>query len=605
MPKAYSYIRFSTPQQSSGDSFRRQIEPSITYAKEHGLELDESLTFKDLGISGFDGSNVEKGALGLFKQAVVEGKVPRGSYLLVESLDRLSRQAPVDALDVLRSIIREGVTVVTLMDRMEYTHEGIQKDFQQLMYSLMIMSRAHEESVIKSKRVKASWDRHKQEGAKAKKSKMCPAWLKPSEDRETFEVIPEHQETINLIYEWYLGGFGDHVIVRKLNEEAIKPFSRSKYWTHSTVKKVLTSKQVIGCYEPAEVKEVTKLDGSLTKRNVPTGEVIEGYYPSVVSDEMFYKVQSLRTKRKKAGGEKSQNLYNLFKGILKCGYCGGSMIVYNVNTHNRTKGKYKYRILTCRDSKRGMGCIKINSDYDIFEENFLSYCTEIDLKELTAQSNQVDEVQSLYSAILKLEDQISTKEGQLQNLMDAIANAEAAPDILIQRISSESKALDELKVSLSRAKQDYEVLQNSTDTIEQTHQQMKDFIKEVKSMPEDLRYEIRVKLSAVINRLVKHVSVFQNGPLSQNQLHLYKNLEELAKLPVKDKRAKAFQYNVQFYDMPFPRVVRMDPDNLVNRLPDSDLYEPKGMEEFINQQIDHDFVSEKELEDLKERAGWS
>ena len=48
-PKAYSYIRFSTPEQALGDSERRQVESARDYATAHGLELDESLTFADKG----------------------------------------------------------------------------------------------------------------------------------------------------------------------------------------------------------------------------------------------------------------------------------------------------------------------------------------------------------------------------------------------------------------------------------------------------------------------------------------------------------------------------------------------------------------------------
>jgi len=38
-PIAYSYIRFSTPEQLKGDSLRRQLEKSQNYADEHGLDL--------------------------------------------------------------------------------------------------------------------------------------------------------------------------------------------------------------------------------------------------------------------------------------------------------------------------------------------------------------------------------------------------------------------------------------------------------------------------------------------------------------------------------------------------------------------------------------
>jgi DNA invertase Pin-like site-specific DNA recombinase len=53
-PKAYSYLRFSTPEQMKGDSFRRQTELTRQYAEENGLELDDSLSFYDLGVSPFE-----------------------------------------------------------------------------------------------------------------------------------------------------------------------------------------------------------------------------------------------------------------------------------------------------------------------------------------------------------------------------------------------------------------------------------------------------------------------------------------------------------------------------------------------------------------------
>ena len=60
-PKAYSYLRFSTPEQMRGDSYRRQSEAATSYAERHGLALDTNLTFEDLGVSGFRGANASEG----------------------------------------------------------------------------------------------------------------------------------------------------------------------------------------------------------------------------------------------------------------------------------------------------------------------------------------------------------------------------------------------------------------------------------------------------------------------------------------------------------------------------------------------------------------
>ena len=40
-PRAYSYVRFSTPDQAKGASYERQFEMAQAYARERGLQLAE------------------------------------------------------------------------------------------------------------------------------------------------------------------------------------------------------------------------------------------------------------------------------------------------------------------------------------------------------------------------------------------------------------------------------------------------------------------------------------------------------------------------------------------------------------------------------------
>jgi DNA invertase Pin-like site-specific DNA recombinase len=155
MPKAYSYLRFSTPEQMKGDSFRRQSTKAQEYAATHGLDLDDTLTFQDLGVSAFRGKNAEEGQLGVFLAAVHAGKVEPGSYLLVESLDRISRQAVLLALGTLSSILAQGITLVTLHDGKAYSQESMTAQPMDLMYALIGFMRANDESAHKSMRIKA------------------------------------------------------------------------------------------------------------------------------------------------------------------------------------------------------------------------------------------------------------------------------------------------------------------------------------------------------------------------------------------------------------------------------------------------------------------
>lgn len=77
-PKAYSYIRFSSPEQSRGDSQRRQREAAAKYAEEHNLELvlDKDYQFFDAGISAYKGRNsTHEGKLRRFYDYVKDGRI--------------------------------------------------------------------------------------------------------------------------------------------------------------------------------------------------------------------------------------------------------------------------------------------------------------------------------------------------------------------------------------------------------------------------------------------------------------------------------------------------------------------------------------------------
>ena len=96
-PLVYSYRRFSSGKQAQGHSLDRQSSMARAWCVERGLTLDESLSIADLGVSAFSGKNAVDGALSGFLAAAKSGKIPPGSILLLESLDRLSRSAISDA----------------------------------------------------------------------------------------------------------------------------------------------------------------------------------------------------------------------------------------------------------------------------------------------------------------------------------------------------------------------------------------------------------------------------------------------------------------------------------------------------------------------------
>ncbi|WP_198320807.1 recombinase family protein [Azohydromonas aeria] len=326
MTLAFSYIRFSTPEQAKGRSQARQIEACEQYCREHGLQLamGREYTFLDAGRSAYKGEHLDaKGELARFLALVDEGQIERGSTLIVESLDRLSRQDVWTAVSLLVQLLNKGIRVVTLADRREYTDP---KDEQSLILSIFILSRAHEESSTKAKRLTDAFSK-KRELAKTDKKPMgqvCPMWLKLTDDGTGYEPIPERVEAVRRAFELVIAGYGKHTVARMLNAEGVPTFKSVKGWGSSTVSHVVTNRAVLGEWQPFS----RTLDPARKKRQ-PIGEPIKGYFPAVVSEAVFYEAQAAVAGRRVSQATKQSVKFNVWQGIGKCIHCGSAMHMVN------------------------------------------------------------------------------------------------------------------------------------------------------------------------------------------------------------------------------------------------------------------------------------
>ncbi|TGR01283.1 recombinase family protein [Mesorhizobium sp. M4B.F.Ca.ET.190.01.1.1] len=367
----------STDIQLKGDSLRRQTERSKQYADEHGLDLVEDFKLEDIGVSAFKGDNLSSGALGKFLDAVKAGRIPRGSYLLVESFDRLSRQKLNASVSLFFDITSNGINLVTLSDNQLY--KAGEAEFAQLIMSIVVMARANEESEMKSQRLSAAWDAKRRAVGEKKLTGLCPAWLELSEDRKDFYVIEDRAQVVRRIFEDSASGQGSFVITRRLNDAGIPAFGRSTGWVQSYVTKILQARAVLGEFQPH-----TKQNG----RRVPLGDSIPGYYPQIVDENLFLRAQFARGKRRiEGGGRKGEALRNLFTHLATCGYCGAPMHFLNKGTGPRG-GTY----LKCRHALRGMDCVPTAWRYQDFERSFFLFVKEIDLAEMLRASSQKSEV---------------------------------------------------------------------------------------------------------------------------------------------------------------------------------------------------------------------
>ncbi|EII3059286.1 recombinase family protein [Vibrio diabolicus] len=346
MKKAYSYIRYSSPQQASGDSYRRQLAATQAYCDANGYELDTELSiYKELGVSGFKGDQEH---LKQFINDCETGKVKKGSLLVVENLDRLSRQAINVAMRQFLSLL-EYVDIYTLQDKKHYSNNDGRDSENQLldiMTSLIIMSRAHEESLTKQKRLKESWANQRKNAHKVKMSGCYPHWLVRSDDKTEFFVKEDRAQIIKDMLDMCINGLGATQIVRTLNQNIERyppPSQKKEFWVRSTVKRLLSDRRLLG--------EHQLYKGHHAKRE-PVGEPIKGYFPQIVDEKTFANVQiSLKSRKIGAGKTKEDVFSNVFRGFLRCGHCDSP-----VEYVNKASKQASTLYLTCSNAKRGGDC---------------------------------------------------------------------------------------------------------------------------------------------------------------------------------------------------------------------------------------------------------
>lgn len=439
VPLAYNYIRFSTAEQRKGDSLSRQADRAKLYADEKGLVLDDSLTILDLGKSAFKGANAESGNLAAFLEAVDMGRVPEGSYLLIESLDRLSRDFVFDALQLFIRIINKGITIVSLKDKIEFSKESLQRDMTQLIICIVFMSRANEESETKSIRISSAW-KNKREAARATGkvlTKVTPFWIRAKDDRSGHYLDEKGAAMVRRLFQMARDGIGVHTITNILNSEG-KTSPKGTFWTHSAVAKVLRNRAVIG---EATFSSFKNPDG--TRQPV---EPIPDYYPPVIDKALFYEVQDNVAVRKHAqGGAKSDNR-NLFRGLLTCGYCGSKMQV--ISNVFGTKKKRQSVYVQCTGQRLNLtGCKSSKADYYNFQYNFFKFIKELDMSSVYLDSGSQGKEEELKARIADNRFKLDDANKRLNRILTLIETTDDPSPTLMNRIKEIENDLVALSVN--------------------------------------------------------------------------------------------------------------------------------------------------------------
>lgn len=417
MTIAYSYIRFSTAAQQEGDSVNRQIAASRDWCKQRGIELSEK-TYEDLGVSAYrDKKRVDLAAM---LEAVELGTIKENDYIVLESLDRLSRQGIGKTQEIIKSILRHGVKIVSLQDGLELDRSS-ENDLMSVIQIAMSADLAHKESLKKSERVSAA-KRAQREQAKEGKAinKRLPYWLERDGNGYQFN---DGVDAVKLMIQLRTDGLGFHKIAMNLNASQFKP-RWAVHWSDTTIRNILSSPALYGRYQFRD------------------GDGVDDYYPPLVSYAEFKAFQSTYTAS--AGGQEHHN--HLF-GLVRCGACGAAMS--KKVSKRKVAGEVKhYKGWICTKTLSGACAQKTPMmDLDELVIKAVKRLKVSDSKKVSREANKLDqEIDNKKARLDEITQALVSGSGSVSAL-SAAANAieEQLKELTAQRKESVRTSKDEIQ----------------------------------------------------------------------------------------------------------------------------------------------------------------
>lgn len=499
MTIAYSYTRLSTEKQLKGHGKKRQEEAIAKACQENGWTLSDK-GYSDMGVSAWKGRNKTEGALNAFMEAVRNGEVAKGSVLIVENVDRLSREDVDKSVRLMLDLLELEVDIFTLSDNKLYTNTSANK-FMDLMVWGMSAQRAHAESEVKSDRVLKAKAANKERMRNGEiVTRKCPAWFKVNADKTAFLEQKKVANVVRSVFQMYSSGMGVKPIAIKLNEANVPYWGKHPEWTGNKVSNLLKNKAVIGICQPL------KREGS---KDVPDGPPIENYYPPIIERELWDKCQHLKgVKKVFQGNLTTLPMANLFKGLLKC-ECGSGVAMNSAVV----KGK-RYSSLRC-SHLRTTKCKAPNWTYRHVEQILLMSLGKMDWDHFASKDASL--AASLRTKIDALEAKALSLKSDVDNATLAFAKRPESQALESHLVKVEAdymscvQELEGVKAEQAMLEANREVSSTWTETLREL----------LFDVDEEDNEEVRYAINALLNKRIKAITFTQPRSYRATEIEAY------------------------------------------------------------------------------------
>ncbi|QGZ39346.1 DNA invertase Pin-like site-specific DNA recombinase [Pseudoduganella flava] len=448
MPRIISYTRYSSSKQAGGASYSRQVEAAKEWCEKNGYTLDERDRYEDLGVSAYSGKNAKKGDLFTLQSKLQSGEIEPGTILIVEALDRITREALPKAVNLLMGLANSGLTVVTLSDGRKWDTETME-DLGAFMTSVLTLYRGHQESEQKSDRVRKAFKKHRDEGLQQGFG-SAPGWLTREDKHSPWKVDEPKAEIVRKVFELSAAGYGSKLIAKRAKDEGWPPPTRlreeSEGWHAQMAGQILRNRAVLGEHQH---RIRTHEAHAQSWAGFTVGEPIKDYYPRIISDELWNRARaSIRTRA--VAKRRDVHYYNVFSGLMYCGLCGAPI-------HRKSERTgHSHAQLQCSDKLAGKTECKTmaanRADPDILRAIYEYSIGALGSSSAAAVSADVE----------ALEVAITEKLEECDRIADAVAKTGGRVQSFIKKSISLEDEVEALKMQLAEMREQQALLPANT-----------------------------------------------------------------------------------------------------------------------------------------------
>lgn len=456
MKTGIRYARWSTLEQGHRDrsSEERQVAATTCAAKRYNWSLDED-TLIDKGRSAFTGENLTKGELGKLTKRLQSGALdPRKTVLIVEELDRLSRQPPSVMQGWMMPLLAMGLTIHIAKTNQTITQDMIDHDIGGYLTLMVQAFSAYDFSRKQRDRGNAAWKKRREAIAEGRIASAHRArkWLRWDEQTKQFVVIPERAKLIRIAVSLLLRGHGKAAVAKTFNQRMFFGHAffdtwpvgdkKPKLWTATYIKRIANDPAIIGYVQYHRAPR-----GASEK--VPLGKPLK-VYPQIIGEETFNRLNDRRAVNQAKHQGKGRNVSNLFGPKAVCARCGGLMqplgsARYRINKNGSRSQHYFLYCVTAKLTK-GAGCShQLGWAYRKIEQPLLDALLD---RALDNQHFAVSDDESIYleGQVFALRRRVDDQTKQAQALVRLI-EPDADGEIDVIALARYEEVRDELRVS--------------------------------------------------------------------------------------------------------------------------------------------------------------